>query len=92
MHYSVLLRAVDFRRLAALVWCRALIMIGVCLAGARAHILAEPVLGFRYYGPIQGRIVNVDRSGSDTVRLTLDQVVLPSAAAKNWFVGDIYQT
>ena len=44
--------------------------------GARAHLVAEPVLGWRYYGPVQGRIVNVDRSGSDAVRLTLDRVVL----------------
>ncbi|MEE9389388.1 MAG: ComEC/Rec2 family competence protein [Paracoccaceae bacterium] len=53
-----------------------LIMAGIVLAGVRAHRVAEPVLGFRYYGPIQGRIVNIDRSGSDAVRLTLDQVVL----------------
>jgi competence protein ComEC len=46
------------------------------LAGLRANVVAEPVLGFRYYGPIQGRIIEIDRSGSDTVRLTLDRVVL----------------
>ena len=54
--------------------------IGVGLAGARAHLVAEPVLGWRYYGPVQGRIVNVDRSGSDAVRLTLDRVVLRDMA------------
>ncbi len=36
------------------------------------HLVAEPVLGFRYYGPVEGRIVNIDRSVSDAMRLTLD--------------------
>ena len=53
-----------------------LVMIGILVAGARAHLVQEPVLGYRYYGPIEGRVVKVDRSGSDKVRLTLDQVVL----------------
>ncbi|MTJ05291.1 MAG: ComEC family competence protein [Sediminimonas qiaohouensis] len=54
----------------------ALILAGLCLAGARAHMVAAPVLEWRYYGPIAGRIVAVDRSSSDAVRLTLDGVVL----------------
>lgn len=49
---------------------------GLSVAGMRAHVVAENVLGFRYYGPIQGRIVAIDRSVSDAVRLTLDRVVL----------------
>jgi competence protein ComEC len=32
-----------------------------------------------YYGPVQGRIVQIDRSGSDALRLTLDHVVLDLA-------------
>ena len=51
-------------------------LVGFGAAGARAHLVAEPVLGYRYYGAIEGRIVVIDRSGSDKVRLTLDQVVL----------------
>jgi len=54
----------------------ALVMLGTGLAGLRAHWVAGPVLEFRYYGPIEGRIVGIDRSGSDAVRLTLDRVVL----------------
>ncbi|MCP3969038.1 MAG: ComEC family competence protein [Rhodobacteraceae bacterium] len=54
----------------------ALVMAGLLLAGARAHYVAAPVLGFRYYGPVEGRIVIIDRSHSDKVRLTLDQVVM----------------
>lgn len=53
-----------------------LIGFGLCWAGIRAHMVAAPVLGFRFYGPVEGRIVKVDRSGSDAVRLTLDRVVL----------------
>jgi competence protein ComEC len=57
---------------------RALICValGFGVAGARAHWVAGPVLDFRYYGPIEGRIVAMDRSQSDAVRLTLDQVRL----------------
>ncbi len=53
-----------------------LVALGAGLAGARAHRIAEPVLSYRYYGPVQGRIVTIDRSVSDAVRLTLDRVVL----------------
>nr|WP_135505257.1 ComEC/Rec2 family competence protein [Roseovarius aestuariivivens] len=54
----------------------ALVGLGLCVAGLRAQTLAEAKLGFRYYGPVEGRIVGIDRSGSDAVRLTLDRVVL----------------
>ena len=49
---------------------------GLAVAGLRTHGVAEPVLGFRYYGPIEGRVVGIDRSRSDKPRLTLDRVVL----------------
>lgn len=49
---------------------------GFVLAAVRADQVAAPVLGFRYYGPIEGRVVEIDRSASDRMRLTLDQVVL----------------
>ena len=58
----------------------ALVSAGFALAGYRAHDVAAPVLEFRYYGPIEGRIVMVDRSASDAVRLTLDRVVLARVA------------
>jgi competence protein ComEC len=54
----------------------ALVLAGVVIAGARAHLVAGPVLGWRYYGPVEGRIVVIDRSASDALRLTLDRVVL----------------
>ncbi len=53
-----------------------LVLAGFGTAAFRAHSVAAPVLDFRYYGPIQGRIVTIDRSASDVPRLTLDRVVL----------------
>jgi competence protein ComEC len=53
-----------------------LTLIGFDLAAWRAHDIGGPVLGWRYYGAIEGRIVAIDRSGSDALRLTLDHVVL----------------
>lgn len=54
----------------------ACVAFGVLAAGMRGHLQAAPVLGFRYYGPVEGRIIEVDRSSSDHIRITLDRVVL----------------
>ncbi|WP_342707599.1 ComEC/Rec2 family competence protein [Alloyangia pacifica] len=59
-----------------------LVLLGLALAGARAHAVAAPQLGFRYYGPIEGRVIGIDRSASDVPRLTLDRVVLSRVAPK----------
>ena len=67
----------DFRPLVAAL---AFMVLGALLAGGRAHWVGEPVLSYRYYGPIEGRIVTVDRSASGAVRLTLDRVVLQKMA------------
>jgi competence protein ComEC len=53
-----------------------LLGIGFSIAGLRTYSVEAPVLGWRYYGAIEGRIVGMDRSASDAVRLTLDQVRL----------------
>ena len=61
-------------------------LIAACLAagwlaaGARAHLQAAPMLEFRYYGPVEGRIIGIDRSQSDALRLTLDRVSLREVA------------
>ncbi len=69
-----LLRAPDlWRPLGGLLFALAL---GFLAAGARAHLQAAPVLAFRYYGPVEGQVVEIDRSSSDALRLTLDRVVL----------------
>lgn len=42
----------------------------------RSASVAAPVLTFRYYGPIEGRVVAIDRSSSKALRITLDRVHL----------------
>ncbi|WP_181420721.1 ComEC/Rec2 family competence protein [Rhodobacter viridis] len=78
--------------LAVLVWLRGpgflhlpatlLVMaaLGLMSASWRAHAVAAPVLGFNYYGPVEGRIIGIDRSARDVIRLTLDQVTLSRVA------------
>ncbi len=53
-----------------------LCILGFIIAGARSHSVAGPVLSWRYYGPVEGRVIAMDRSQSDALRLTLDQVRL----------------
>lgn len=62
-----------FHPVAVAIGCMAL---GVLAAGLRGQLQATPMLDFRYYGPVEGRIVDIDRSQSDKLRLTLDRVVL----------------
>jgi competence protein ComEC len=50
--------------------------IGFLNAGISANRKAAPVLGYHYYGPVEGRIIAIDRSASDKPRITLDQVRL----------------
>lgn len=57
-------------------WALVLVAIGFFLSVARAHTIAAPVLGERYFGSVQGTIVGVDRSASDALRLTLADIVL----------------
>lgn len=58
----------------------ALVIAGYGMAALRAQSVAAPVLDYRYYGPIEGRIVKIDRSASDALRLTLDRVRLDGVA------------
>lgn len=67
-------RGADLARPLALIVVA--VAVGWLAAGLRAHGVAAPMLDFRYYGPVEGRIVNIDRSQSDALRLTLDRVVL----------------
>lgn len=61
---------------APLVCAVAMVALGVALAGARAHLVAGSVIDWRYYGPVTGRVVDIDRSASDALRITLDHVWL----------------
>ena len=61
------------------------LMLAVAIAGLltaqlRTVTVAGPVLDWRYYGAIEGRIVGIDRSASDAPRLTLDRVRLDRMA------------
>ena len=47
-----------------LLWGCFLVLLGFGVAGVRANLVAAPVLGGHYYGPVEGRIVGVDRSSS----------------------------
>ena len=53
-----------------------LMVVGFGLADLRNRMVAAPVLEWRYYGPVEGRLVEIDRSSRDRIRLTLDQPVL----------------
>lgn len=58
----------------------ALVAAGLLLAVWRAQSVAAPVLTFRYYGPVEGRIIAIDRSFSDQPRITLDRLILSRVA------------
>ena len=77
---AVLMRMYGPELLHPVVIIVACIVAGVLASGIRAHSVAAPMLEFRYYGPVQGRIVAIDRSQSDKLRLTLDRVVLRDVA------------
>lgn len=88
-HYAlalgVLTAALAARRWGGEAWhpvavAVACIAVGVLACGLRAERMAAPMLEFRYYGPIEGRIIAIDRSQSDKLRLTLDHVVLRDVA------------
>ena len=59
----------------------ACVCLGVLAIGLRAHLVQAPMLNYPYYGPVQGRIIDIDRAQSDALRLTLDQVVLADLPA-----------
>ncbi len=53
-----------------------LIALGFLNASWRAHRVGAPVLGWHYYGPVEGTVVALDRSTSDKPRVTLGDPVL----------------
>lgn len=63
---------------AAALACLAL---GVLACGLRLALVQAPMLDFRYYGPVTGRVVTIDRSQTDALRITLDRVQLDRVRA-----------
>ena len=60
---AVLLAALAIRlspAVSPLVWALALVAAGLVLAAARAQTTAAPVLGWRYYGAVEGRVIGID--------------------------------
>ncbi|NSX55688.1 ComEC/Rec2 family competence protein [Sulfitobacter sp. 1151] len=76
----LVLRLVRLVRISFVMIPFALIAFGLLLGALRANMVAEPVLGWRYYGAVEGRIIAIDRSQSDVPRLTLDQVILDNVS------------
>ncbi|PID37029.1 MAG: competence protein [Rhodobacterales bacterium] len=58
-----------------------LLVTGFLAAGLRTQLVRAPVLEFWYYGPVEGRVVGIDRSSSGLVRLTLDRLRLDRMSA-----------
>ena len=68
---------VRLRESAGPLWLAlALVAVGPVIGSLRTSEVAAPVLPWRIYAPIEGRIVAIDRSQSDKIRLTLDQVYI----------------
>ncbi len=57
-----------------------LIISGFCAGALRTAHVAAPVLEYRTYGAVWGRVVHIDRSASDKPRLMLDQVHMAGVA------------
>lgn len=66
----------DRSGLRAIPMALCLMAAGFFLAQARANLVAAPRLDMAYYGAVEGRVVAIDRSSSDALRITLDQVSL----------------
>ena len=85
LHYTVLAGITALAVLGALwgpdlahplIIAVASVAVGFLACGLRVHSVASPMLDFRYYGPVTGRVVDIDRSQTDALRVTLDQVWL----------------
>ncbi len=55
----------------------ALSLAGFVLVAERARTVQAPVLMSDYRGPVEGRIIGLDRSASNAPRILLDEVYLP---------------
>jgi competence protein ComEC len=58
-----------------------LVLLGFVVSVIRVDTVSGPVLGWRYYGPVTGTVVAIDRSGSDKPRLTLKDPTMGKISA-----------
>ncbi len=70
---GIYVRSTIVRLLLAGLFCVAL---GLALATLRTHMVAAPVLAEPFFGAVEGRVVKLDRSQSNRLRITLDRVIL----------------
>ncbi len=59
----------------------ACVALGGLACGVRVQMVQAPMLDFRYYGPVTGRVISLDRSQTDSLRVTLDRVQLDRVRA-----------
>lgn len=71
---SLVLRGGDLLRVLA--WCPLLFSIGFGLTAWRSHSVSAPKLGWHYYGAIEGRVVHLDRSANNMIRVTLADPIM----------------
>ena len=78
---GVLLLAASFR-LNFFVALIAIALLGFAHADWRTARIDAPTLGWYYWGPIEGRVIAIDRSTSNAPRVTLDKVYLPRISSE----------
>jgi competence protein ComEC len=61
----------------ALLMSVSLIFLGLSYSSYRTNSIKAPILKRHYYGPVYGRIIGLDRSASNALRVLLDQIYLP---------------
>ena len=55
---------------ATLIFC-----LGFCAAAFRANHVSAPVLKYRYYGPIEGRVIAIDKSNEIHVSIVPQEII-----------------
>ena len=59
-----------------IVRCVCVLATGLVLASWRAHSVAAPVLSEPFIGAVEGRVIKIDRSQSNRLRITVDNLTL----------------
>ncbi len=72
--------AVMFTRRLTLLFLIGVACLGFGLSSMRTYVKSAPVLGDDYRGPVEGRVVGLDRSARNAPRLVLDHVHIPGMA------------
>lgn len=59
-----------------------IVILGFSHAAWQTNRTGEPVLSWYYWGPIEGRVIAIDRSASNAPRVMLDDVYLPGISVE----------